>query len=187
VSLGGNVLLKYLGERGAGAPPQLRAACAISTPFELGIAVRYMERGLRRFYMRNFVRSLKQKMVAKRVRYPDVVDAARLEAVRTLAEFDDAVTGPLHGFQDGEAYWRSSSSISRLSAIRRPTLLINAADDPFFPAEALPTQLVRDNPMLRAAFVPAGGHAGFLAGGWPGRPIPWAERLTMAFLREHLL
>jgi predicted alpha/beta-fold hydrolase len=186
VSLGGYVVLKYLGERGERVPPPVRAAGAISTPFDLGIAVRYMERGLSRLYMRNFVRSLKQKMLAKLARYPDLVDPARLGAVRTMAEFDDLITGPLHGFADGQAYWQSSSSVSVLSAIRRPTLLINAEDDPFFPAHALPARAVRGNPSLHAAFVPEGGHAGFLSGAWPGRSIPWAERLMMDFLQDHL-
>ena len=187
VSLGGNVVLKYFGEHGARVPHQVRAAGAISTPFDLGIAVRYMEHGLSRLSMRNFVRSLKQKMLAKLARYPDMVDPARLGAVRTLAEFDHVVTGPLHGFPDGQAYWQSSSSASRLSAIRRPTLLINAEDDPFFPADALPTRTVGGNPALHAAFVPEGGHAGFLSGACPGRPVPWAENRTMAFLQEHVL
>ncbi|MBI4342445.1 MAG: alpha/beta fold hydrolase [Candidatus Omnitrophica bacterium] len=186
VSLGGNVVLKYLGERGARVPPHVRAAGAISTPFDLGVAVRYMERAASRLYMRNLVRSLKQKTLAKLARYPDLVDPARLRAVRTLAEFDHLVTGPIHGFPDGQAYWDSSSSASHLGAIRRPALLINAEDDPFFPAGALPTRAVSGNPALRAEFVPGGGHAGFLAGVWPGRPVPWAEHRTMAFLQRHL-
>jgi len=186
VSLGGNILLKYLGELGARVPQQVRAASAISTPFDLGIAVRYMERGMSQLYMRNLVRRLKEKTFAKLARYPDLVDPARLGAVRTLAEFDHLVTGPLHGFPDGQTYWRASSSASRLSTIRRPTLLINAEDDPFFPAEALPTRAVGENPALRAAFVQDGGHAGFLSGVWPGRPVPWAENRTMAFLQDYL-
>ena len=186
VSLGGNVLLKYLGERGERVPQQVRAAGAISTPFDLGIAVRYLERSVSQPYMRNLVRSLKQKTWAKLARYPDLVDPARLGAVRTLAEFDSLVTSPLHGFPDSQTYWQSSSSVSRLSMIRRPTLLINAEDDPFFPADALPTRVVQGNPALRAAFVQEGGHAGFLSGMWPGRPVPWAENLTMAFLQDHL-
>jgi predicted alpha/beta-fold hydrolase len=164
----------------------VRAAGAISTPFDLGIAVRYLERSVSQPYMRNLVRSLKQKTRAKLARYPDLVDPARLGAVRTLAEFDSLVTSPLHGFPDSQTYWQSSSSVSRLSMIRRPTLLINAEDDPFFPADALPTRVVQGNPALRAAFVQEGGHAGFLSGMWPGRPVPWAENLTMAFLQDHL-
>lgn len=186
ISLGGNVLLKYLGEHAERVPQQVRAASAISTPFDLGIAVRYLERGMSQFYMRNLVRQLKKKTFAKLARYPDLVDPLRLGAVRTLAEFDHVVTAPLHGFPDGQTYWQSSSSASRLSTIRLPTLLINAQDDPFFPTGALPTRVVRENSALRAEFVQSGGHAGFLSGMWPGRPIPWAQNRTMAFLQNHL-
>ncbi|HAM40465.1 MAG TPA: alpha/beta hydrolase [Candidatus Omnitrophica bacterium] len=186
VSLGGNVLLKYLGERGAQVPQAVRAASAISTPFDLGIAVRYMERGMSRLYMRHLVSSLKQKTVAKLARYPDLVDPLRLGAVRTLAEFDHVVTGPLHGFQDGRTYWHASSSVGRLSAIRRPTLLINAEDDPFFPGEALPREAIARNVHLTAEFPRSGGHAGFISGRWPSRATSWAVERAMRFLRERL-
>lgn len=186
VSLGANVILKYLGELGARVPPQVRVAGAISAPFDLGISARYLEQGPGRIYMHNLVGGLKRRTFVKLARYPDVVDRARLRAVRTLGEFDDLVTAPLHGFADSRDYWHASSSIRRLPAIERPTLLINAKDDPFFPALALPTRAVRENPSLTAEFVPAGGHAGFLSGACPGVPIPWAEQRTIAFLRDHL-
>jgi len=186
VSLGGNVLLKYLGEYGEQVPQQVRAASAISTPFDLGIAVRYVERGMSQLYMRNLVSSLKKKTFAKLARYPDLVDPMRLRAVRTLAEFDHVVTGPLHGFQDGQTYWQSSSSASRLSTIRRPTLLINAEDDPFFPGEALPREAIARNCHLTAEFPQAGGHTGFISGRWPGQATSWAVERAMHFLREQL-
>lgn len=186
ISLGGNVLVKYLGEQGAQLPTQIRAAVAISAPFDLAISVTYLERGMSRLYMWTLVRSLKQKMFAKLKQYPDVVDPSRLRAVRTLAQFDHLVTGPLHGFSDGHAYWRAASSAPFIPGIQRPTLLINSSDDPFFPADALPTHAVAQNASVSAEFVPSGGHMGFLEGGWPGRPILWAERRTMAFFHEHL-
>lgn len=187
VSLGGNVLLKYLGEHGARVPQQVRAAGAISTPFALGIAARYMERGMSRLYMRHLVSRLKQKTRAKLARYPDLVDPLHLRAVRTLAEFDHVVTGPLHGFPDGQTYWRSASSAGRLSAIRRPTLLINAEDDPFFPGEALPREAVARNDYLTAEFPRAGGHAGFISGRWPGGAASWAVERAMRFLRDRMV
>jgi len=186
VSLGGNVLLKYLGEYAARVPRQVRAAVAISTPFDLKLAVRCIERGVNRFYMHNFVRSLKRKTWAKLSRYPDLMDPIRLRSIRTLAEFDDIVTAPIHGFPDGETYWRSSSSGRVLETIRRPTLLISAADDPFFPGEALPRETILANENLSALFVPSGGHMGFIAGQWPGNPFLWAEERSIAFLQRHL-
>ncbi|MBI4354546.1 MAG: alpha/beta hydrolase, partial [Candidatus Omnitrophica bacterium] len=123
---------------------------------------------------------------AKLARYPDLVDPGRLRAVRTLAEFDHVVTGPLHGFPDGQAYWQASSSASRLSAIRRPTLRINAEDDPFFPGEALPREAIARNGYLTAEFPRSGGHTGFISGRWPGGATSWAVEHAMRFLREQL-
>ena len=186
VSLGANVLLKYLGEYAGRVPQQVRAAVAISTPFDLGVAVKYMERGINQLYMHRFVRSLKRKTLAKLARFPNFVDPVRVRSIRTLAEFDDIVSGPIHGFPDGETYWRCASSAHVLKTIRRPTLLINAADDPIFPEAAMPQEAIRANRALRAVFVPFGGHVGFISGQWPGRPRLWAEEQSIAFLRSHL-
>ena len=186
ISLGGNVLLKFLGEHGDTLPETFRAAAAISAPFDLAASVEALERGFSRVYQHQLVASLKRKTLEKLTCYPDLVDRAAVRAVRTLAEFDDLVTAPLHGFSGAAAYWAASSSASFLPRIRRPTLLINAEDDPFLPAEALPRQAVAENPFLTAAFTPSGGHLGFLAGRWPGAPIAWAEVRAVAFLAEHL-
>lgn len=186
VSLGGNVLLKYLGEQAAAVPPELKAAVAISTPFDLAVSVREMEEGVSRIYMTRLVRRLKHKTLAKLERYPDLVDRSTLCAVRTIGEFDEAVTAPVNGFPSAAAYWSASSSAAFLSRIERPTLLINAQDDPFFPGTALPLQEVSRNPFLTAEFPRAGGHAGFVSGWWPGGSTYWAEDRAIAFLHEQL-
>jgi predicted alpha/beta-fold hydrolase len=103
-----------------------------------------------------------------------------------MAEFDDLVTGPVHGFPNAEAYWAASSSGPLLRKIRRPTLLINARDDPFMPVSSLPVDAVSANRFLTAEFTPAGGHIGFIAGAWPGRPVPWAEERIIQFFQDHL-
>ena len=99
--------------------------------------------------------------------------------------FDDLVTAPVHGFADADAYWKTASSAQFLPRIRRPTLLINAEDDPFLPAEALPRQAVAGNKFLTAAFTPRGGHIGFLEGSLPGFPSAWAETRAADFLAEY--
>ena len=185
LSLGGNVLLKYLGERGESAPAELRAAAAVSAPFDLARSAHAIEKGFSRTYMRRLVRSLKRKTWEKLERYPDLVDRKAVEAARTLGEFDDAVTAPVHGFRDANAYWAASSSNQFLSKIRRPTLLISAKDDPFLPADALPEEAVAGNRFLTAEFPAHGGHVGFLSGPWPGRPVCWAEKRVVRFLNEH--
>ena len=187
VSLGGNVLVKYLGERPDGIPEALKAAVAISTPFDLGASARAFERGLlNRLYLRRLVRSLKGKTLAKLRQYPDLVDRTRLAAVRTLAEFDDLVTAPVHGFTGARHYWSSASCAPFLPSIRRPLLLINALDDPVVPAGTLPRAMIARHRFVTAAFTRAGGHAGFIGGSSPAHPLFWAERTAMAFCERQL-
>lgn len=187
MSLGGNVLLKYLGEQGEALPTAIRAAAAISAPFDLAASVQALGLGFSRVYEQRLVTSLKQKTLAKLAAHPDLVDRAALRSIRTLGEFDDLVTAPVHGFANAAAYWAASSSAPFLPRIRRPTLLINAEDDPFLPAEALPRQAVSDNPYLTAAFSPSGGHIGFVQGRWPGGAASaWAEARAIAFLGKCL-
>lgn len=186
LSLGGNVLLKYLGEQGESLPASVRAAAAVSTPFDLAQSAHFLERGFSRVYMNRLVRSLKRKTRAKLKLYPDGVDRRALEAARTLAEFDEVVTGPIHGFRGAADYWEASRSSPFLSKIRRPTLLINARDDPFLPESALPFQTVAENRFLTAEFTAGGGHVGFLTGSWPGRPACWMEGRVLRFLEKCL-
>ncbi len=185
-SLGGNVLLKYLGEQGERLPEQVRAAVAVSAPFDLARSAHSLEHGFSRVYGDRLVESLKRKTIQKLVRYPDLVDANALRSVRTLAGFDDLVTAPVHGFRDAEDYWARSSSAAYLSRIRRPTLLINAQDDPFLPAEALPVRVASENAFLSAEFPASGGHLGFLEGYWPGVPTAWAEVRAAEFLARYV-
>ena len=185
LSLGGNVLLKYLGEQGESLPSSVRAAVAVSAPFDLARSAHALEHGFSRFYMRRLVRSLKAKTRAKLQKYPDLVDRKKLAVARTLTQFDDAVTAPVHGFRDADDYWRQSSSAAFLPKIRRPTLLINARDDPFLPETALPREAVEKNRFLTAEFPLHGGHLGFIAGGPPGRPVCWAEEEAIRFLKNY--
>ena len=185
-SLGGNVLLKYLGEQADALSAQVRAAVAVSAPFNLAHSAHALERGLSRVYGQRLVASLKRKTFKKLARYADLVDARALSQVRTLPEFDDLVTAPVHGFRNAADYWAQSSSVDFLPRIRRPTLLINAEDDPFLPAEALPRRAVSENRFLHAEFPASGGHLGFLGGWWLGAPIAWAEIRAAEFLAQHL-
>jgi predicted alpha/beta-fold hydrolase len=184
-SLGGNVLLKHLGEQGEALPQQVRAAVAVSAPFDLALSARALDHGVSRIYGSRLVAGLKRKTLAKLARYPDLVEARSLTAVRTLADFDELVTAPVHGFRNAADYWAASSSAAFLPRIRRPTRLINARDDPFLPAAALPVRAVSENPWLSAEFPAAGGHLGFLEGRWPWAPIAWAEVRAAEFLARH--
>ncbi len=185
VSLGGNVLLKWLGERGVKAPAAVAGAVAISTPFDLAACARVLDRGLcRSLYTGAFLRTMKAKVRAKAPLWDGQVDVRAALRARTFAEYDRAVTAPLHGFADERDYWTRSSSGRYLDGVRRPCLLINAMNDPFIPASTLPEAEVARSPWLEASFVPEGGHAGFLEGPWGASS--WAERRAIAFLRRLL-
>lgn len=188
VSLGGNVLLKWLGEVASTYPTQIRAAAAVSVPFDLEAGARHISRGFARVYDRNFVRSLRRKAAAKLVRYPGLFDAAALHRVRTIYEFDDAVTAPVHGFMNARDYYARSSSMGFLDRIRVPTLLLSAADDPFLPGIVLERvrRMADANPALTVEFTPRGGHVGFVAGHLPWRPTYYAERRAFRFF-DHAL
>lgn len=186
VSLGGNVALKWLGERGEGAPAQVRAAATISTPFDLTACAESLDRGLNRpLYTARFLRSMRAKVRAKRRLYDGLVNVPAALRARTFALYDRLATAPINGFADERDYWARASSGPYLARIRRPCLLINAANDPFVPAVTLPTAVVAGSPWLEAAFLPEGGHVGFLEGPWGRRS--WAERRALAFLRRQLL
>ena len=186
VSLGGNVVLKWLGERGEAAPSQAVAAAAISTPFDLGACAGMLDRGLpRALYTTAFLRTMKAKVRAKAPLYDGRVDMREALGARTFTEYDRAVTAPLYGFADERDYWTRSSSGRHLTGIRRPCLLINAINDPFMPPSALPRDAVATSPWLEALFPAEGGHAGFLEG--PLGRRSWAERQALAFLHRRLL
>jgi len=183
VSLGGNVLLKWLGERGA--LPRVRAAAAVSVPFDLEAGARYISRGFARVYDRNFVRSLRRKALAKLERQPALFDAARTRRARTIFEFDESVTAPVHGFADARDYYSKSSAIGFLERIRVPTLLLSSRDDPFLPRAVLDDveRRARRNPALRVEFHETGGHVGFVTGA-PFRPFYYAEWRVFQFFDD---
>lgn len=182
VSLGGNVLLKWLGETGQAVPAEIRAGVAISTPFDLAAAAEKMSRALGRLYTRFFLRTLKAKALAKARDYPDLLDARAVRRARTWRDYDGAATAPLHGFRDAEDYWARSSSKFYLARIRRPVLLINSRDDPLVPSASLPDDLADRSKWLYTLFTQRGGHAGFVSGVLPWRPVYWAEGQAIDFL-----
>jgi len=188
VSLGGNVLLKFLGEQGDKLSPRVRSAAAISVPFDLEKGARKIATGFSRVYDRHFLRTLREKARAKLLAYPGLFDAGRLERAESIYEFDDAVTAPVHGFADAHDYYTRSSSLPWLQRIRRPTFLLSAVDDPFLPAAVLDDvrRVARDNPALTLEFTAHGGHVGFVAGLWPWSVSYYGERRVCEFLAQSL-
>ncbi len=184
VSLGGNVLLKYLGERGSLLPRSVVAAGAVSVPYDLERGARFIGVGFSRIYDRHFLRTLRRKALEKLDRYPGLFDRVALDRAHTLEDFDDAVTAPVHGFTDAHDYYNRSSALRWLAAIRVPTLLLSARDDPFLPVSVLDDvrKVAEHNPELSLEFTEHGGHAGFVGGTWPWRPAYYAEWRVCEFL-----
>ena len=183
-SLGGNVLCKYLGERGDALPREVIGGVGVSVPFDLARGSRHIDQGFSRVYRRMFMKSLRAKALAKIAQHPGIADAGRVERARTLAEFDDAVTAPIHGFRDAADYYERSSAVRWLPGVRRPLLLLSAVDDPFLPADVLDTvrAVARENPALALEFTEKGGHVGFIGGRVPWRPDFYAERRIGEYL-----
>lgn len=188
VSLGGNVLLKWLGERGADTPPQVRAAAAVSVPFDLARSSRRIGVGASRLYEWHFLRSLRRKALAKLDRFPNIAAREAVLSADSLWTFDDVYTAVVHGFRDAAHYYGQSSSIRFLAAIRVPTLLLSARDDPFHPPEVLDdvAEIARGNPCLRTEFHARGGHVGFIQGPVPWRASFYAEGRVAQHLQQHL-
>ena len=167
VSLGGNALAKYLGERAESAD-WLHAGAVISAPLDLTASGHTLSSGLinRHLYTRMFMRSLRNKVLSKARRFPAVIDVLRVAHAQDLHEFDDAYTAPLHGFSGVADYWARASGLPWLRAITVPTLVLNARNDPFLPARYLPGPEVASRHIL--LHQPAdGGHAGFASGRFP--------------------
>lgn len=182
VSLGGNALLKWLGERESSAASVIDAAAAISAPLDLTACGHHLGRGFNRVYAEHFLRSLKPASVAKLKRFPGLFDQRRLDLARSLYEFDDVVTAPLHGFAGVDDYWRRASSKPWLPAIRVPTLVLNALNDPFLPSHALP-RMNQVSSAVKLENPREGGHVGFVTGSIPGK-LDWLPQRLLHFFQH---
>ncbi len=185
-SLGGNVLLKMLGEDAAGGVGLIDAAVAMSVPYDLAAGCRLLERSrMGRAYTAYFLRSLSAKVEAKADALAPLLDISQARSAKTIWEFDEAVTAPLHGFSSAAHYYEVCSSVGYLQNIAVPALLLHAEDDPFLPADAIPRRQAEGNEHLTMALQSHGGHVGFLEGS-PWKPRFWADEESARFLAAAL-
>jgi predicted alpha/beta-fold hydrolase len=162
-------LLRWAEEEGEATGRRVQAIAAVSAPLDLAAGASAIHRGLsRQVYTRYFLRTMKPKALAMLERHPSLFDRGRLAGARSLRAFDDVFTAPLHGFRDAADYYARASAGPALSRIRIPALVLNARNDPFLPASALPRQ-ADVGPHVTLWQPPHGGHVGFAAGRWPGR------------------
>ena len=184
-SLGGNVTAKWFGECGDALPANVKAGAVISAPYDLVASGSHMDNGISRLYVLHFLRKLLPKAIEKDKQYPGVLDIERLKNARTFKEFDDYATAPLHGFKDAHDYYTSVGCGRFLEGIRRPTLLLSSADDPFNPGQTLPHDLAERHPYLHPQFTDRGGHVGFIRRGASGGLRVWSEEQTVRFFEAY--
>ncbi len=183
VSLGGNALLKWAGEQGSAATELVSGVAAICPPLDLAGCGHHLARGFNRIYTRHFLRTLKAVSAQRLARFPGLFDAARMQASTNLWQFDDAVTGPVHGFAGADDYWQRSSAKPFLKTIAVPALVVNPKNDPFLPPRFLPGP-AEVSASVRLEQPTSGGHVGFVSGSFPGR-LDWLpQRLLHFFLFE---
>ncbi len=182
VSLGGNALLKWLGEH----PTQtlIAGAVALSVPYDLKAGATHLEKGLGRFYAASFVRTLSLKAERVARLFPEEakgVNVPGLARATTFREIDDFATAPLHGFADAEDYWHRCSALRFLDRISTPTLCVSSQDDPFLPPAVLDDVAAAKSSSIELVVTEKGGHIGYVAGS-PLRPRYWAEETAMAWV-----
>ena len=180
-SLGGNLTLKYLGEKQR--PGQIKRAIVFSTPLDLGSGSDNLSTPNCYIYERRFLRLLSDKVMRKAQIMPDKIDASLLDRVKTVRDFDELYTGPLHGFEGAEDYYTKNSSKYFLEGIQIPTLIVNALNDPFLPGESLNHGLASDLKMVFFETPKVGGHVGFSAFNRMG--LYWSEERALNFSLEY--
>ncbi len=186
-SLGGNVLLKWLGETGeSGRENPLKAAVAVSIPFELAKTAEHLKTGFSRIYQWHLLHSLSISHMRKFKYLPKPIAIRDIKptALKTFWEFDDAITAPLHGFKNADDYYEKSSSRQYLVKIKTPTLILHALNDPFTTLSALPT-IDEISSQVSLEFSEHGGHVGFISGRYPWKPVYWLEKRIMSYLQSY--
>ena len=178
-SLGGNLTLKYVGERGVDIDRRIRKAVAFSAPCDLACCSAELMKWQNRIYMERFMKTLRAKVKEKYLRFPGELDISGVDAMKTFAEFDGRFTAPLHGFTDAEDYWKRSSSRQFLPAVAIPTLLVTAANDPILGPACYPSLEAEESASFHLEVPREGGHVGFGA----GREY-WSESRAAEFLAD---
>ncbi len=184
-SLGGNVILKYLGEKGENIPKEVAKAAVISVPYDLAQSAHNLDKGFNReVYTRIILNHLKAQTFEKAKRFPDAIDFEKVKNARTFQVYDREITARLNGFRDERDYWTHSSSVNYLDRIRIPVLLIHAANDPFLPEKDLPLDKINQSPYLKLVLTSDGGHLGFISGNVPFHSDKWLDSTLLGFF-EH--
>ena len=184
-SLGGNIILKWLGEKEAAVPNQVKKAVVVSVPYDLAKAAQNLDRGFnQKVYARVLLKTLKKQALEKEKQFPGIIDVEKVKNAHTFRVFDREVTARLNGFKDENDYWAKSSSTRFLAGIKVPVLLIHTTNDPFLPQKDLPLEAIKQSSNLKLLLTSDGGHLGFISGSIPFRPDDWLERVISEYFKE---
>lgn len=185
-SLGGNQIAKWLGEVAERVPSHIKASAVVSVPFNLTASAQFMDTGLRKIYVKHFLKKLIPKAIAKEKQYPGCLDVQACQRAKTFKEFDHSATAPLHGFQSAADYYEQVGCGQFLDSIQIPSLFVSAHDDPFNPGHTIPVKLIKSSSILHGIFPEHGGHVGFLESKQQRsfHDQAWLERQILDFFQQ---
>ncbi len=177
-SMGGSIILNYLGQRGSNVPNSLKAAATFSVPTDLHGSVRILDEPALSFYRKRFHRMLTDKIKRKALQFPDQIDVSGIESFEKWSDFDDRYSAPINGYKDANDFYTNGSANNYIAGISIPTLLVNSLNDPILTPSCFPKALAKSNPNFHLEITERGGHVGF---SWPGKKFAWSEWRALDF------
>ncbi len=181
-SMGGNLNLIYLGQRGSDIHPIIKKAVFFSVPCDLEGSADMLNKKSNRIFMNRFLKMLHKKIKAKAALMPDLINDKDYDKIKNFKEFDDRYTAPIHGFKNAEDYWKKCSSLQYIPKIKIPTLIVNAENDPFLSDSCYPINEVKDNNNVILEIPKSGGHVGFIE--FNKENLYWSEKRTIKFFEK---
>ncbi len=178
-SMGGSMTLKYLGENADSQKNIIQSAVTFSVPCHLGSSARELDKPAKAFYRNRFLKKLQKKIIEKEKRFPKLISARHFEHIKTFEDFDNIYTATLHGFENAQDFYRKASSGQFIPKINKPTLIVNAANDPFLPNECYPVDMAQGHPHVTLEIPSHGGHVGFSL---QGKEENWMEVRAFEFI-----
>jgi len=180
-SLGGSLVVKYLGENGKQVPAELIGGVAFSIPCQLGSCARKLSEAGNAFYLNRFLKKLKAKIKQKAVQFPELFDLQGIDAISSFAQFDTQITAPLCGFESADAFYKYASAANYIEGIQKPTLLVNSLNDPMLPDDCYPFEAANRSEFFYLETPDKGGHLGYW---WPRIKISWMEHRALGFISQ---
>jgi len=180
-SMGGSIILNYLGQQGKSVNSKISGAITFSVPTDLHDSVRKLDDPALSFYRKRFHRMLSDKIKQKALQFPDQIDISKINSFEKWSEFDDRFSAPINGYKDANEFYTRGSANNNLAEISVPTLLVNSLNDPILTPSCFPKTLAKNHPFFHLEIAERGGHVGF---SWPRKKYAWSEYRTLEFITE---